>query len=95
MMYVRIELWPGGNRDRARVLGEAHIANDGEQTLFENQSVGSYRAELLKSAEYAKRPGVWKHCRVTGFPRARLGPWDLLFRVLRKTVGYRNRELTG
>lgn len=92
MMYVRIELWPGGNRERARVLGEAHIANDGEQTLFADPSVGSYQAKLLKSPEYAKRSGVWKSCAVRNFPRTRLGPWDLLYRVLSATVAYRNRD---
>lgn len=28
MIYVRIELWPKGDRRESRVLGELHISND-------------------------------------------------------------------
>lgn len=91
MLYVRIELWPMGNREKARLLGEAEIANDGESP---DPALGNYVARLLKSPEYAKRPGTWKTGRVTGFQRTSRfqGPWDLLLRVLLSAVGDRNRD---
>lgn len=38
MIYVRIELWPFGDRDRRAVLGEMVIANDGTGT----KNIGNY-----------------------------------------------------
>ncbi len=91
MIYVRVELWRRGDRSKARLLGEAEIANDGKS---ENPAVGDYAVRLLKSPEYAKSAGTWKAGRVEGFPRqSRLhGPWDLLLRALLVTVGTRNRD---
>lgn len=87
MIYVRVEMWPGGDKGKARLLGEATIANVGG-----SEAVGDYRVELMKSPEYARTPGVWSRGRVEGFPRKskQLGPWDLLYRALRATVGSRN-----
>lgn len=77
MIYCRIEIWPGGDRRRARTLGEATIANVGGSA-----QVGEYDAKIMKSPEYAKRPGVWKQAKLTGFPRLKLGPWELLCMAL-------------
>lgn len=88
MVVVRVELWPGGDRSKARLLGEARIANDGGQRT---DSRGDYTVELSKF----NGTGVWKRGRVTGFPRLRLGGWDLLFRALRATVGARNPDEGG
>jgi hypothetical protein len=100
MLYVRIELWPGGDRTAARVLGEGTISNVTRRQMALGElpsdrdptTVGDYVVELMKSPEYAKSSGVWKRGRVEGFPRTTLGPWDLLFRALAVTVGYRNRR---
>ena len=91
MIYVRIELWPLGDRAKARVIGEAQIANDA--TSFD-PAIGNYQVRLMKSPEYAKRPGVWRGGRVEGFRRqsSQQGPWDLLLRALLVTVGSRNRD---
>ena len=86
MLYIRIEIWPFGKQERARLLGEMHIANTGESDV---RSVGHYTTKIFRSPEYSKRPGVWKQGEVKGFPRLKLGPWDLLFRALRSTVGNR------
>lgn len=88
MIYVRVELWPHGNPGRARLLGEATIANTADSA--DRQNVGNYDVRLMKSPEYAKTSGIWKRGRVEGFPRKRLGPWDLLLRALTATVGDRN-----
>lgn len=66
---------------------------------------GEYEARLFKSPEYSKaaetrpleqmltRPmakETWRKGKVAGFPRVRLGPWDLLFRALGSLISDRN-----
>jgi hypothetical protein len=50
---------------------------------------GEYDCKIMKSPEYAKRPGVWKRASLKGFPRQRLGPWEMLLAMLVATVGKR------
>lgn len=86
MLYVRIELWPRGVREKARVLGEGTITNTG----IGGPTLGEYSVKLMKSPEYSKSGGIWKRGSVMSFPRLKLGPWDLLYRALKATVGSRN-----
>lgn len=89
MIYIRVEMWPGGRKEGARVLGEATITNKvGDRDRAE------YECVLLKSPEYAKPENIgkpWKKATVTDFPRLQLGPWDLLLRGLLIAIGKRNR----
>ena len=87
MLIVKIELHPSTGGD-ARELGQVIIVNTGKGTMTK----GDYDVQLLKSAEYAKSPGVWKRGKVRGFPRKMLGPYDLLYRALRACVADRNEE---
>jgi hypothetical protein len=90
MLVVRIELWPFGDQTKARLLGEGRICNEGG-----DQNTGEYSVNLLRSPEYAKQANVgksWRKGRVFGFPRLKLGPWDLLLRCLVAAVGDRNPE---
>lgn len=86
MVRITIELLPGGVGEPI-LLGEAFISND----LTGDLKTGNYNVRLMKSPIYANSEGVWKRGRVEGFPRRRLGPWDLLYRALQDTVGSRNR----
>jgi len=89
MMKIIIEMWPQGDESRKYLLGEAVIANVGG-----TEDLGNYEARLFKSPRYAKPQNVgavWHKGIVNQFPRKRLGPWDLLYRALAVTVGYRNR----
>lgn len=82
MIHVRIELWPGGDRERASFLGAMNIANDGSGDL----SIGNYDVAACHAGIYAgKRREPYKTGRVTGFPR-RLSPYRLLYRAL-KAIG--------
>jgi hypothetical protein len=99
VIYVRLELWPRGRRERARLLGEATIANVGG-----GAEVASYDFVLLKSPEYSRTPGdplnptartTWRKGQVRGFRRLKLGPWDLLLRCLMAAVGRRNAAKGG
>jgi hypothetical protein len=100
MIYLRVEMWPGGNRERAYVLGEGTITNDGAGDL----TTGSYDVALSatspigRSAGFGRDPrrvphkelgdgGVWRRGRVEGYPRASLVMWHLIARALSNAVG--------
>lgn len=86
MVRVTIEILPGGDESKARKLGQVDIINDSSGT----GETGNYTVRLHKSSEYAARPGIWRQGRISGFPRSRLGPYDLLYRALKAIVGGRN-----
>ena len=86
MLRVTIDLLPSGDESRKRTLGVVEIAND----LTGDIEFGNYDVRLMKSL-VGKHTQTWKRGRVEGFPRERLGPYDLLYRALRATVGGRNR----
>lgn len=83
MIYVRVELWPGGdeNHPRKQVLAEARIAN-----ITGGDSTADYAYRLTGKSRSPMGKGT-----VCGFPRKRLMAWDLLFRVLHDARGERNR----
>jgi hypothetical protein len=92
MLVVKIEMWPQGDHTKARSLGVATIANTGGDT-----TLGDYECHFFKSSEYSeqaetrplhemltrpKAKEIWHKSEVRGFPRLKLGPWDLLFLAL-------------
>ena len=81
MVRVTVELVPASGGP-TRLLGVAKICNDGEGT----PDTGNYTIELSKF----DGNGVWRRGKLEGFPRLRLGGWDLLFRALYAVVGFRN-----
>lgn len=82
MIRVTVELLPGGSELHRKHLGTAEIENDTTgDVLF-----GNYKVRLSK---WGKPTHTWKRGKVNGFPRKKLGPWDLLFRALLVTVGDR------
>lgn len=87
MIVVRLEMWPHGDAAKAYDLGAIEIAN-----LGGTATKGDYGVRLAKSARMARSSGTWKAARVFGFPRARLGPYDLLLRCLAAAIGDRNPE---
>lgn len=82
MIRVTIELLPHGFETDKETLGVVEIANDGTGTLTN----GSYRYKLFKRG----MKGIWKSGGVSGFPRQKLGSYDLLYRVLKAAIGNRN-----
>lgn len=88
MIYVRLEIWPGGRRDEARCLGEGLIANVGGSadvgtyaTMFSKR--GGFRGDLPRMAV----TNGWKSGRVAGFRRKRGLAWDLLALALVQAIG--------
>lgn len=80
MVKITVEL-VSARTGQTKVLGTAIIANTGEG----DESTGNYSVTLNGWNRKA-----WRRGKVLGFPRKRLGPWDLVFRALRETVGSRN-----
>lgn len=83
MIVVRVELWPFGDKTRARHLGTAVIANDGTG----DPQTGNYWVKLYGKGEKRR---LWRETVVADFPRKRLLVWDLLYRALKNVVGERN-----
>ena len=84
MLVITIELWPHGNEKEKKHLGTAWIVNNLKGTL----ESGDYVVELSK---WGRPNEKWKTGHLVGFPRLKLGPWDLLYRALEEVVGRRNR----
>lgn len=84
MLVIKIELWPKGDERRKRTLHVGFITNTGKGT----KTRGEYRVGLSKKLR-GPRLTPWKEGVVNGFPRKRLGAWDLLYRALRDIVGDR------
>lgn len=86
MIKITVELVSAIHPSRNRLLGIAEIANDGTGSM----TSGNYRVRLSKAGE--KSNETWRHGSVKGFPRKRMGGWDLLFLALRSCVGDRHKE---
>ena len=93
MIYVRIELRPGGNKARARILQEGIIHNTGgDHTTGEYEyllsKVGGFHATDQELAR-AQVKHVLRRGEIKGFPRLRLYAHDLLLRALTLAFGDR------
>lgn len=82
MVVIRAELWKGGDPNNKVHLGTAYITNKGG-----SETVANYEVKLTKRNSETL---IWKQGTVGGFPRKRLGVWDLLYRALKHIVGDRN-----
>ena len=82
-LTAKINLHPHGNLDHLQNIGTIVIVNNGTGT----DSKGNYDYVLYKRSSGS----VWKQGKIEDFPRKRLGGYDLLFRVLEKVVGDRNK----
>ncbi len=86
MIYVRMELWPRGNRKKSKLLGELLIRNNGTGT----PSSGNYHFAVSKRGGFGKQSDLptmkttndltWGN--VAGFPRRTKLAWDLLKLIL-------------
>ncbi len=87
MIYIRVELWPKGDRKRSRLLGEGVIENVGG-----DDKVGDYRMSIAKPAGFQdptqpRARECWKQDELSGFARqSKLGAWDLLLLMLAKLL---------
>lgn len=82
MIRVTVELLPRGDASNPQHLGTAYITNEGTG----DRNIGDYSVKLSK---WGKPDVTWKTGSLTGFPRLKLGPWDLLCLCLIATLGNR------
>jgi len=89
MLMIEIYMLPGGDKSKKHLIGGGVISNKGSS---KKESTGNYEFQLIKvkGRNGAKSSGVWKRGEIKGFPRLRLGPWDLLFRCLKTVLEGRN-----
>lgn len=86
MIYVRIELWPLGSRERARLLQEVTISNvggdveKGDYEVVVSHST-TYKGVGLVDPNAPPAGAVWKRATVSGWNR-KLSPVSLLRRAL-------------
>lgn len=83
MIFIRVEIWPYGEKELAETLGEARIWNIGG---WASDSLGDYGYEIR-----GKKGHLIKTGSVSDFPRKRLLAWDLLYRVLLHARGDKNK----
>ena len=82
MVVVKIELWPGGDKSKARLLGVATIANQGTG----DATHGNYKVDLTHSGVYFGKPGTWRTGYVLGHRRD-LSPYHLVMKALMNALG--------
>ncbi len=81
MIVIKAELWPKGNSAKAKELGRMAITNEGSSEGGGKDMPCDYAVVIEKSpAMGAKGQGVWRSCKILGYPRASrwVGIWDLL-----------------
>jgi len=78
MLKVTIELWPGGDKSKSKIIGVGGIANDGTGTKQTGNYVGVFEDKKVYEGK------------LEGFQRS-LGPWLLLAELL-KQIGLSDRQ---
>lgn len=81
MLVIHVEIWPQGDGNLRRKIGQINIANDGSGT----SETGNYTVAASHAGEHFGKPGPYKTGQVKGFRRA-LSPYRLIYRAL-KAIG--------
>ena len=84
MIYVRIEIWPRGDKKKAKLLGQAFIANDATGT----PTRGNYKAIMTD-----KRNRPFRAAIVKNFPRKVKNSFDLLKLILTASTSLRSKKV--
>lgn len=85
MILVTVELISARTGKRS-ILGQARICNDVKRTAQTDGVLGDYLCSLT-----GKKGRVMHGCLIEKFPRKRLHAWNLIYRMLDKMIGSRNR----
>jgi len=69
MIFISVEIWPYGDKDKRRTLATAAIANDGSG----NKTIGNYNAGFrIEDTKKVKTSSV------LGFHRLKKDVWELI-----------------
>jgi hypothetical protein len=88
MLVVRVELWPNGRGEHRREIGRATIWNETQLA-----DVSDYGYTLRENPSDVTESLVSTGGLLTGFPRRKLGVFDLMYRILKQELGVRNSPL--
>jgi hypothetical protein len=88
MLVVRIELWPHGDESRRKIMATGTIINDGSGS----STCGNYLVSFRRVSTAGRLSQPVTGC-VSGFPRKRSGPWELLALALQNALGHRLKKL--
>ena len=95
MIRVTIELWPFGDKTKARILGVMDVWNNASgDRKSGNYNYCAWKAGTPKDLPHNRRTissAKWAG-QVTKFPRQKLLVWDLLYRCLKVSFGARNKD---
>ena len=80
MIVLKLELWPGGDRSRSKLLGLVTIVNDGSGTV----TSGNYLVTIFKRNSVET---VWKRFKLYNYPRKSANQWELVRRALQIALG--------
>ena len=92
MLVIKIEMWPKGDESKAKEITRGFIWNDGQTLLFTGGEESRYNYKLMQSAQFdPSKP--WKQGEGIHLEsRTKKGAWDLLYKVLRHAIAYRNKR---
>ena len=76
MLVISIELWPYGDRGKAKQIAVGRIVNDGTGTM----DSGNYTAEF--QVEWGSKMQQWRAAKLLAFPRKERTAWELLRALL-------------
>lgn len=103
VIYVKIELWPFGDRDQRRTLGEMVIANDGSGSQTKGNYKVWHKTDPEKLLDNVKDPGeslllrAWlgkmKPDRVENYPRKAVTIWHLIRKAI-ESAGFTQDKLS-
>ena len=86
MIVVKLELWPGGDGSRRKLLGTMNISNIGG-----TKKRGRYAVFVCGAQGHPLVDGTTT---LTDYPRLRHHPWVLVLRALAATMLRRDRNFT-
>jgi len=85
MIVVKIEMWPKGQRERAREIGRTFIYNDGGTDELGDYEVRVCRRGRLErtTQQIVDGEGFTRTGRIENYPRLAFNVWRLVLRALR------------
>jgi|GEM_PF-1437618 hypothetical protein len=101
MIYVKIELWPFGDRNQRKTLGEMVIANDSSGSATKGNYKVWHKTDPEKLLDNTQNPGEslllrsWlgemKPDRVEDYPRKAVTIWHLIRRAI-EAAGFTGKK---
>jgi hypothetical protein len=93
MIVVKIELWPRGDRTKAREIGRTYIANVGGDVKRGNYDVAVCRKGSTKCPLVSDEIKATRRASVVNYPRKSYNVWRLIIRSLLAAFPEENKSV--